>query len=502
MNIIKKYYCDYQFRDGFDRFHNEVINMPRDSFLDSDIKKVRILASYLLLIAKDIQDSGNSYKDFMRMIKEKLDDGIIPELRDVDIENRYFNYQDLNHHYGDEGEGRMFRHLMGLCSFFGLITSKSRRNKVIVEEKCQEYVWSDEVSLLPIARNNLISLNANSNDYIKSLNQITIDEYTDYKPAYAIIKYIYQIERPVSEFELSVLLGRIDYLKTEKEILDRAMSVGKDLPTDISKQQEYFFLKMGWVNESTGNIYVYRSSQQPNFKFKRFILYMQSYGLINISNSGLVTLTDYSIKILQDDISYLIADLEQLIITIEESDSNSELNNIILYQRNPQLLDLAKKDSKFIEKMNYRSLNNPIYKNNKRVRNRLIAELAKILVDYKCQYSDRHLFMSKYGKYYCESHHILEFSTENGPDITDNLLVIGPEPHTLIHHAHYSVVDDFYFQLIKKGVLSFERFENMIVKYHCLTHQHIDILKNKKIITSDEELKLHGLINQYESAYV
>ena len=135
--------------------------------------------------------------------------------------------------------------------------------------------------------------------------------------------------------------------------------------------------------------------------------------------------------------SYLIADLEELLKTVDNYDAeNKQLNDLILYQRNPELLRLAKEDTNFITKMNKRSIANPIYDTKGKTQRKCwIAELAKIQVDYICQYANRQVFKMPNGKYYCEAHHILEFSTENGSDITNNLVVLGSEAHMIIHHA-------------------------------------------------------------------
>ena len=175
---------------------------------------------------------------------------------------------------------------------------------------------------------------------------------------------------------------------------------------------------------------------------------------------------------------------------------NSELNDLILYQRNPELLRLAREDTTFIEKMNKRSLNNPIYdRSGKRQRNRLIAELAKIQADYKCQYAQRTIFKMPNGKYYCEAHHIIEFNAENGPDITNNLVVLGPEAHMLIHHACKDEKDDAFMQLRINGAIDVNRFKEMATVYNCLTAEHIEALGNKKAITSSEKEELLSLIS-------
>ena len=126
---------------------------------------------------------------------------------------------------------------------------------------------------MPIARNNLMMLNAKDNDFIKALHGIKIDDKTDYRPAYAILRYINQINRPVTKFELSVLLGRIDSLKTETSIIERALKIGSILPRDEQTQIPYFFSNMKW-KDSNNKLFSYVASQEPHFKFNSFLLFL------------------------------------------------------------------------------------------------------------------------------------------------------------------------------------------------------------------------------------
>lgn len=488
-SFFQRYYARYMGSlANFDKFHNEVINMPRDHFDGTNIEKVRTLSGYLLLTEGDFNGREVNYKQIMEAIKSYLYVGIVPKYRDVTLEDRYFKYINIDVHY--EKEGRMFRHLMSFCTFWGLIKSVSRQKKIIDFAKCKEYYLAADELLIPIARNNIILFNINSNDFIDSLSGIRVNKsLANYRPAYGILSYIKQIGRPVTKFELSILLGRIDSLQQERDIINRALAIGRILPTNKTEQQERFFRGMNWKN-SDGTLFRYASSQQPDFKFNTFILLLESLGLIAINVvDSTYTLTQYSEDILSDNISFLIADLESLIerIDADQTSVNGELNNLIIAQRNPELLALAKQDEGFIKKMNKRSLEKPRFDDKgKKVRNRLIAELAKIQAEYKCQYANRHIFQLPDGKYYCEAHHILRFSDENGPDITNNLIVLGPEAHMLIHHAVADAVTDAYMTLRLNNVITYERFEEMVKVYHCLDDNQINLLYNKKIITAQE----------------
>lgn len=495
MTLFEKYYSKYMdTRDGFDRFHNEVINMPRDKFSDTTLQKIRTLAGYVLLTQGRIDAEGCNYKEVMNIIREELESGNFPNIRDHELEEKYFSFTNLEVQY--DQEGRMFRHLMSLCAFFGFVQSITKSKKVFNYDKCKEYALSDNKILMPVARNNIVMLNANSNDFIKSLSGIAIDDNTDYRPTYGILRYLSEINRPATKFEISILLGRIDGLKKENEIIKRALDIGKILPATQNEQIYYFFSNMHW-KDSDGKFYQYRSSQQPQFKFNTYLLMLKALELIEYNSiTDTYTLTTYAKEILSDDISYIIADLERLIEVIDDySNDNSELNDLILHQRNPDLLRFAREDNTFITKMNFRSINNPKYDNKgKKQRNRLIAELAKIQADYKCQYSQKHIFKTPNGKYYCEAHHIIEFNTENGPDITNNLVVLGPEAHMLIHHACKEDVNDAFYQLRLNGALNIERFKEMITIYHCLTEEQINILSNRNVITSREKEELLELL--------
>lgn len=497
MSVFKKYFSKYCGTiGGFNEFHNQVINMPRDSFQNINIDKIRKLASYLLLVENNLGNKAVDYKALMNKIKTSLATGQLPAHRDEGLEERYFKYDDINEHY--ELEGRMFRHLMGFCLFWGLVKKSSTQSRTIDYAKCKEFNLANDELLTPIVRNNIILLNINSNDFITSLKGININRaVADYRPAYGILSYIKRIGRPVTKFELSILLGRVDELQTETDIINRAVEVGKVLPHDKTGQQELFFKGMGWINANE-RLFKYSSSQDPDFKFNTFILFLESLGLINKNQlDSTYTLTEYAENILSDDISYLIADLEALIKHIEEDAGsvNRELTNLIVSQRNPELLELAKKDKNFIQKMNKRSIAKPtLDRNGKRVRNRLIAELAKILADYKCQFSDRHTFQMPDGKYYCEAHHIILFGDEEGPDITNNLIVLGPEAHKMIHHANARTIKEAYLSLRKNKAITLEQFEEMITEYNCITEAQIDILLRKNIITEREHERLRDLL--------
>lgn len=494
MNVIASNYPAYiESEEGFIKFHNEVINMPRDAFSNTGIEKLKIISGYLLLCEEILGNEAVSYKTIMGAIHDSLDSKKYPQSRDFEMEERYFIFSDLDINY--VAEGRMFRHWMAMSMFFGLLRKKAHARYVINYDKCSEYYLSDSKILIPVARNNLLNLEAGSNDFLLSLRGPQITRETQYRPAFAILRYIAEIGRGVTSFELSALLGRVDDLQKETDILSRALAVGRVLPARMEQQVPYFFAQMGWRHKN-GRLFTYAVSQEPYFKFNSFLLFMIAFELIRLDKqSGLYWNTDYAREILSDDISYALADLERLLNYLDDDEQNdAELRNIILFQRSPQLLELIKTTEDFHKRMNKRSLRNPIIVNNKRKRNQLIAELAKIKCNYTCQYTGKPSFETPTGKPYCEAHHIIEFGSEGGPDITNNLVVLGPEPHKAIHLGSTRVKENVYAKLINSNAINFEMFKEMIVEYGCLTSSHIDILFSRHLVTITQKQELQKML--------
>lgn len=73
MTLFEQYYQPYMgTQAGFDKFHNQVINMPRDQFSDAGLNKVRTLAGYLLLTEGRLSKTGVNYKWIMDGIHQRL----------------------------------------------------------------------------------------------------------------------------------------------------------------------------------------------------------------------------------------------------------------------------------------------------------------------------------------------------------------------------------------------------------------------------------------------
>lgn len=497
-NSITMYYSKYlKTKNNFNVFHNHVINMPRDAFSTVSLEKLQSLAEYLLLIENKVDSEGMSYKDFMQLIIAEIHSGNYPtEHRNNEMESRYFrNDIDINELY--KNKGRMFRHLMGLCEFFGIINSTSRKKKQINFDTCRELALSKKELLLPVCRNNLLNNNINSNDYIKNLRGITVKEDSNYKPAYAILRFIKELKRPATMFEISILLGRIDdEIQNDKNILSRAIAVANELPVIQDDQIKCFFGTMGWKTEQ-GSLFQYEVSQEPYFKFKTFLLFMEHFELIEINNvDETVKLTEYSQNLLKDEIPVELLDLEDLLYKIDDdTESDAMLVDIILRKRSNSITIAIKNDSTLLEKLNKRSIRKIEYdKNGKKKRNKIISELAKIKADYTCEATGNKTFKMANGMYYVEAHHIIEFSTENGPDITENLIALGPEKHMLLHHACTEEREDLFNHLKTNNVLNFERFKRMHTVYNCLTKKHIQVLYNRKLISSIDRDNLYSMV--------
>lgn len=201
---------------------------------------------------------------------------------------------------------------------------------------------------------------------------------------------------------------------------------------------------------------------------------------------------------MDEDIPIEVIDLQNLISRIDdETEDYTKLLDLILRKRTETITEAIKKDGELVYKMNKRNIKNPIIKRGKRVRNRVITELAKIKADYTDEVSGGKTFIGKNGMNYVEAHHIIEFNGENGPDITDNLICLGPLNHVLIHRGSSTTVQDFYRTTQTRGVITFNRFRDICVKYQCLTKEHVNILYTKSLISKIDVEELKKLIDIY-----
>lgn len=482
--------------ENFVKFCNMVLNIPRPQFSNVDVEFLKSLAKILLKV------KYNSYTisivDLYCLISELYINGTtLPSFLLCLFNKQNINKIQAKRYYNNKA-GRYFRQYAEVMEMWGLLEKEAEKIKINYSV-CEEFMTLkiDETESL---RSKMMSMDIMDNSCFMSMwnikNKITEKTIFSYKPAVYILQYIKYINRPVSKFELANLLGVITYESySANEVFDNAIYIGKQMPNNLSEHQEWFFEYMGWKNQD-GKCFEYKKSQAPHFKFNLFLVFMNNFQLIDIVGEK-VTLTNYAQKILSETIPPEIVELESYInIALNNYDSDKKLADLILHNIKPSLLYYAAQDKNFIYAMNVRSLKKPIFdKKGKKIRNRLIAELSKIRANYTCQIGGIPPFKDEHGNNYVESHHIIEFNGEDGPDIIDNLLVINPYYHSLIHHAGKKALDDFYNTLRKNNTVSLDTFKKMNDDYHCLEEKHIRALFEKHLITELEYNQLVAYIN-------
>ncbi len=498
-NIIADSYSKYTTTvSNFEKFHNQVFNIPRPTFTEMPqfVKLLKSLAEYIILIDEEILQNPMQPIDVYKQLYDNYKLGKIPlKNRNIDFERQYLTpsipfktlYNDI---------GRHFRHYTELLSLFDIFKSIGKKKFRFDMDALQELLLTPEGLLFDVLRNRLLDLNVKNNLYIKSLSGVDILPTADYRPARAILRYLNEIGRKATEFEVAILLGRIDELQDEKDILSRALSVGKVFPNTKEEQIKCFFGSLGWKN-TKNEYFKYRPSQQPFFKFKTFFLLMDTFNLISYSN-GIIDLTEYGRTLVKSDIPIEVLDLEKLLVLIDDDNEDSNmLQDIILRKRTATITEAIQSDGLLVEKLNLRNIRNPIVKNNKRIRSKLVMELAKIKANYMDEVTGVPTFEGKNGHNYVEAHHIIEFNGDNGPDITDNLICLGPQNHMCIHRGSERAVADFFNTCKTRGVITFERFKNICVKYKCLTKEHVKVLLAKNLISNLDATELLALIDEH-----
>lgn len=185
-----------------------------------------------------------------------------------------------------------------------------------------------------------------------------------------------------------------------------------------------------------------------------------------------------------------VIDLNKLInkLDLDGGNVSDATMKDILIKANMNTLQALLADRNLVKTINKFVLDNPIIKKGVRVRNQFIAELARIRENYQCQ-AGTTTFERQDGRNYVEAHHIIEFS-KGGPDVLENLLALGPTPHTQLHRGSERAIRDMYIDLMGRGAIRLELFENMIDNYNCLTEGHLDFLYTKGIISSQQKVDL------------
>lgn len=489
---VRGYFKDFvDTQEGFRIFHNQIINMPRENFDSKYFKKLQTLAFYLLLIKSEFNPNYSSYKTIMKLISSKVSTITIDTpFRDRSLEDKYFTFTDLNEHY--RSKGRLFRHLMEICTLWGMIKASA----IIDFDRCKAFVALTKEQIPTFLENISLDINIKSNDFIQSLTGIEkIRPNANYRPTLGILKYLNDIGRGATDFELSILLGRIDRLQDESLIIQRALDVGKWFSSfNRNGQQQEFFREMGWIKED-GTLFKYKPSQAPYFKFHTYLIFLTAFGLIQKSPATNNYYLTEDAKQLLGNLPAAVIDLNKLINKLDLDGGNVSDTTMkdILIKANMDTLRALLSDKNLVKMINKFVLDNPILKKGVRVRNQFIAELARIRENYQCQ-AGTITFERQDGRNYVEAHHIIEFS-KGGPDVLENILALGPTPHTQLHRGSERAIRDMYIDLMERGAIRLELFENMIDNYNCLTENHLDFLYTKGIISSKQKAYLMHKIN-------
>lgn len=503
-------YNDYKnTKEGFDEFNTFVINMPRHEFRIMNIKFVKSLAMILSNLKYDKTERLTIielyYLVHMFLLNypeahEQIFDFIF-QIFDLELDTKS---DILNYYNTHDGDARNFRHVVEIMRLWGLIDEDTEISNRINYDVCNEYfaLRDDEIEVL---RTKMIGMDIVDNSFFIKLGNISSkirnNTIFSYKPATAIIKYINEIGRPVSKFELANLLAIITpECNDPYKLYENALEIGKQMPNNILKHHDWFFDFMNWKDDK-GNYFVYRNSQAPSFKFNSFLLFLKDLGFVKELADESIVLTEYSINLLKEDIPMEIVELEKYLEIAESSYSDKELADLIIHNTKPSIFKTILQNNEILKCFNKRVLSHPKYdRNGKKVRNKLLAELSKARLNYNCQIGGIPPFKDNSGNNYVESHHIIEFNREDGPDIIDNLLVINPYYHELIHHAGKEDLTKFFSMLREKNIVTIGMFKKMIDDYNCLERKHLISLLNKKLISRIEFDELVDYLNNSNSS--
>lgn len=496
--MLENYKNDYK---KFEEFNKLVINMPRHEFQSINVELIKELAMILYNIRNDGAENLTLIKLYVYSHFIILDNTLNLESFILKLYNFELIEEEeiIKYYRKNDGKARDFRHLCMIMRLWGLLEGDEETGNKINYEACDEFlsINKDELSAL---RTKMMSMDIQDNPMFITLKFLKrrIQEETifSYKPVTTIIKYMSIMNRAVSLFEVSNLLGVIlPSYQSQEDILNNAIRIGKKMPENISEHKKWFFEFMNWKNDK--EFFRYKPSQDPVFKFKTLILFMENLGLIELKDNDSLVISDYAKELMLEDIPLEILELEKYIDIAENKYSDKDLASLILYNIKPSLLNYAARNEQFILAMNKRSIKNPKRdKKGKKIRNKLITELAKVRTKYLCQIGGIEPFRDSKGNFYVEAHHIIEFNGEDGPDIIDNLLIINPYYHSLIHHGSISEVENLYDHIRKNNIINVELFKKMYDDYGCIEDKHIQSLLEKKLITKIEFASLIKYINK------
>jgi len=491
-------------RAEFILFHNEVFNLPRDSFSNFDLLKVKSLAEYLYSIRFSFPPTGLKLSEIYLQLHFYLQSNDVRN-SNYDFEALFnfklTNIEDVKEYYSNDA-GRKFRHWMELASLLDLLANYEQGNKRssrVLTAFTEELFLIPSSLITPLVRDKVLSINTNSNPCLGNLNSYTKYQNLNYRPAYAILSYMYRLQRPCTKFELAIFFGRPDYtLTSETEIIEAAFNLGSTFPSSQNQQIEFYFRHRNWVN-ADNNIYTYATSQEPYFKFNAFFILLDSVGLVEYLNNTLV-LTAFSNALFKSDISPEAVELENLMAEIESEIDDNLLTEKVAKNRAKVIRNLILNDDNFEDNLNRKAaaksgISTTTAQITRWKRDELIREVSKQKANYKCQGCERTTFIDKYDNNFVESHHIIEYNTrEMGPDVLQNLLVLCPNCHSKIHFARIDIIEDFYRHMRTRNIITFNQFSEIHTNLNLLKKHHIEILIHKCIITETEGKKLLKLI--------
>jgi len=487
----------------FEEFHYEVFNLPRDSFTNFNINKIKSLGEYLFSIKRSFPCIGG-----LKLTDIYVEIHLYLKSADISHPNNDFEslfdlslseIDSIRQYY--KITGRKFRHWMELASLLGLLLNAKKGTGRTLSEFTEEIYLMPSASLKTLLRNKILSINTLDNPGLNNLKSSFLYKKLNFRPAMAIIKYLNKVARGCTKFELSIFFGRPDYLlNSEDEIVKSALNMGKNFPLDQESQIQHYFDLRGWVDKG-GNIYEYSSSQQPYFKFNAFFILMEAVGLIKIDPENMVIITDFSKSLFSTSYAPELIELEALIDEVEKVDTDDKIANKVTSNRSKLIGQLLQSDKNFLEKANLKASSKsgliqsyyPVARRLKR--DALISEISKEQAAYTCQGCGVPTFKNKNNNNYVESHHIIEYNKkEEGPDVLQNLLVLCSNCHSKVHFARLDVVDDFYQELRSNNAITLDQFKEIHIKFNMLKVKHVNILHNKNIISNRETKELLDLI--------
>ena len=161
--------------ENFNEFHNQVFNLPRDSFSNFNILKIKSLAEYLYLIKDEFSKEGLTIKGIYIELHYSLQNKVIIHqnedflsLFDFDL----IELEDIDNYYQTES-GRKFRHWMELASLIELLSNieqGNNRSKRLLTTFCEEINIINSELIVPMVRDKILTINTNSNSLIGNLS--------------------------------------------------------------------------------------------------------------------------------------------------------------------------------------------------------------------------------------------------------------------------------------------------------------------------------------------